>query len=251
MAHVIVLGAGLGGTIMAYELNATSSAKEHKVSVVTNGSNYSFCAFQSVGRRRLARSPVGRGRPDTGHGAAQVNRLASARHQKSVSIRPSAQRIEPTTAPAISGTTIWSSLPDPTRLRRVEGLGPEANPVDLPHRPARSQPSRSTRCKNPGPVVVGAVQGASCFGPAYEFAFILDNRAATPQGPRPRADDLRHLGTLYRASRPRRRRRHQGAARERDARASHQVDHQRPGDRVEPGKMFVEEIAEDGAVRPR
>ena len=26
----------------------------------------------------------------------------------------------------------------------------------------------------PGPVVIGAVQGASCFGPAYEFAFILD-----------------------------------------------------------------------------
>ena len=29
-------------------------------------------------------------------------------------------------------------------------------------------------CKNPGPIVVGAVQGASCFGPAYEFAYILD-----------------------------------------------------------------------------
>ena len=28
--------------------------------------------------------------------------------------------------------------------------------------------------KIPGPIVVGAVQGASCFGPAYEFAFILD-----------------------------------------------------------------------------
>jgi len=27
---------------------------------------------------------------------------------------------------------------------------------------------------NPGPVVIGAVQGASCFGPAYEFAFILE-----------------------------------------------------------------------------
>ncbi len=27
---------------------------------------------------------------------------------------------------------------------------------------------------NPGPVVVGALQGASCFGPAYEFAMILD-----------------------------------------------------------------------------
>jgi len=28
--------------------------------------------------------------------------------------------------------------------------------------------------ENPGPVVVGAVQGASCFGPAYEYAFIMD-----------------------------------------------------------------------------
>ena len=28
--------------------------------------------------------------------------------------------------------------------------------------------------KNPGPGVVGAVQGASCFGPAYEFIMILD-----------------------------------------------------------------------------
>ncbi len=26
--------------------------------------------------------------------------------------------------------------------------------------------------RNPGPVVVGAIPGVSCFGPAYEFAFI-------------------------------------------------------------------------------
>jgi sulfide:quinone oxidoreductase len=28
--------------------------------------------------------------------------------------------------------------------------------------------------ENPGPIVVGAAQGASCYGPAYEFALILD-----------------------------------------------------------------------------
>ena len=28
--------------------------------------------------------------------------------------------------------------------------------------------------QDPGPVVIGAMPGASCFGPAYEFAFILD-----------------------------------------------------------------------------
>jgi len=27
---------------------------------------------------------------------------------------------------------------------------------------------------NPGPVVVGALQGASCFGPAYEYAMIVE-----------------------------------------------------------------------------
>lgn len=27
---------------------------------------------------------------------------------------------------------------------------------------------------DPGPIVVGAAAGASCFGPAYEFAAILD-----------------------------------------------------------------------------
>jgi len=41
MAHVVVLGAGLGGIIMAYELR-DELAKEHKVSVVNNGSHYSF-----------------------------------------------------------------------------------------------------------------------------------------------------------------------------------------------------------------
>ena len=29
-------------------------------------------------------------------------------------------------------------------------------------------------CEKPGPIVVGAAQGASCYGPAYEFALILD-----------------------------------------------------------------------------
>jgi sulfide:quinone oxidoreductase len=28
--------------------------------------------------------------------------------------------------------------------------------------------------KDPGPMVIGAMPGASCFGPAYEFAFIVD-----------------------------------------------------------------------------
>lgn len=44
MAHVVVLGAGLGGTIMAYELR-DALAIVHDVSVVTKGTQYSIvCA---------------------------------------------------------------------------------------------------------------------------------------------------------------------------------------------------------------
>ena len=41
MAHVVVLGAGLGGTIMAYELRA-ALGKQHQVSIINLGTRYSF-----------------------------------------------------------------------------------------------------------------------------------------------------------------------------------------------------------------
>ncbi len=37
-----------------------------------------------------------------------------------------------------------------------------------------SKTAWDTFVQDPGPIVVGAVQGASCFGPAYEFAMIMD-----------------------------------------------------------------------------
>ncbi len=41
MAHVMVLGAGLGGIIMAYEFR-DEPAKQHRVSVVSQGSKFHF-----------------------------------------------------------------------------------------------------------------------------------------------------------------------------------------------------------------
>ena len=58
----------------------------------------------------------------------------------------------------------------------VEGLGPERNTVSvctIDHA-EKAYETYQKFIKEPGPIVVGAVQGASCFGPAYEVAFILD-----------------------------------------------------------------------------
>ena len=73
--------------------------------------------------------------------------------------------------------TIWSSPPDPElAFDEIEGLGPEHNTdsvCDVDHATAANNRWEEF-CKNPGPIVVGAVQGASCYGPAYEFAMIMD-----------------------------------------------------------------------------
>ena len=58
----------------------------------------------------------------------------------------------------------------------IDGLGPDAHTQSICH-VAHAQMAHEAFeafCKKPGPIVVGAVQGASCFGPAYEFAYILD-----------------------------------------------------------------------------
>src|SRR5690606_21211778 len=59
----------------------------------------------------------------------------------------------------------------------IEGLGPHGGYTQaichVDHA-AKAQAAVMEFAKNPGPIVVGAAQGASCYGPAYEFAFILD-----------------------------------------------------------------------------
>ncbi|HAO93008.1 MAG TPA: pyridine nucleotide-disulfide oxidoreductase, partial [Deltaproteobacteria bacterium] len=58
----------------------------------------------------------------------------------------------------------------------IEGLGPKGNTVSIctvDHAEAAFAEYQRF-LDDPGPIVIGAAQGASCLGPAYEFAFIID-----------------------------------------------------------------------------
>ncbi len=61
-------------------------------------------------------------------------------------------------------------------MTRCPGLGPDGHT----HSICQSDHAEVTKAAvdrliaNPGPVVIGAAAAASCYGPAYEFAFILD-----------------------------------------------------------------------------
>jgi sulfide:quinone oxidoreductase len=58
----------------------------------------------------------------------------------------------------------------------VPGLGPAAHTQSICTTPHAEQAARAYEAflADPGPIVIGAAQGASCFGPAYEFAMIVD-----------------------------------------------------------------------------
>jgi sulfide:quinone oxidoreductase len=58
----------------------------------------------------------------------------------------------------------------------IEGLGPNGHTQSVCHvdHAEKAAAAWDAFVKDPGPIVVGAVQGASCYGPAYEFAFIME-----------------------------------------------------------------------------
>jgi sulfide:quinone oxidoreductase len=171
MAQIVIMGAGTGGMPAAYELREKLS-KEHQITVV-NAVDY----FQFVPSNPWV--AVGwRDRQDI---TFQIRP-----HLEKKGIHFLAKRVETIDAPG--NTLIFSdgetlaydylviTTGPKLSFAEVEGSGPEGHTQSI-----CSVDHAETAWKNyqefiqdPGHVIVGAMPGASCFGPAYEFAFILD-----------------------------------------------------------------------------
>ncbi|MHB1325327.1 MAG: NAD(P)/FAD-dependent oxidoreductase [Thermoleophilia bacterium] len=76
-----------------------------------------------------------------------------------------------------------------TRFDLIEGLGPEKSTYSVctPGHAERAREGWQKLIRDPGPVIVGATQGASCMGAGYEFLFNLEF-AARKAGVRDRID---------------------------------------------------------------
>lgn len=76
-----------------------------------------------------------------------------------------------------------------TRFDLVEGLGPEGHTYSVctPGHAREARAGWEKFLQDPGPVVVGATQGASCMGAGYEFLFNLEY-AARKAGVRDKVD---------------------------------------------------------------
>jgi sulfide:quinone oxidoreductase len=91
-------------------------------------------------------------------------------------VHPTENRVELTGGTSLSYDYLVLATGPELAFDEIPGLGPDGFTQSICHidHAVRAHEAFEQFCKNPGPVIVGAVQGASCFGPAYEFAFILD-----------------------------------------------------------------------------
>lgn len=171
MAHVVVLGAGLGGTIMAYEMRDALD-DTHQVSVVSQGDRFHFVPSNPW---------VGVGWRDRDAIEVDLNDIMGKRGialhpQGARRLHPDTRKIELTDGQNIDYDYLVIATGPELAFDEIEGFGPGALTHSICHvdHAEKAKSAVEALIAKPGPVIIGAVQGASCFGPAYEFAFILD-----------------------------------------------------------------------------
>lgn len=171
MSHVVVLGAGLGGVPAAYELRA-KLAKEHGVTLINAAPEYRFVPsnpWVAVGWRTAEEISVPL--------KANMNKRGIEFIAQTVEeIRPQDNTLRLDSGDDVKYDYLVIATGPRLAFEEVPGLGPDGHTQSictLPHA-LTAYAQYQEFLKNPGPIIIGAAQLASCFGPAYEFAMILD-----------------------------------------------------------------------------
>lgn len=171
MAHIVIMGAGIGGMAMAYEMRA-KAGKADVVTVVSNTPKFHFVPsnpWVAVNWRKRDEvefeiEPLLKKRK-IGFIATGVKR-----------VHPDENVLELDDGRRIDYDFLVISTGPKLAFEEIEGLGPKGHTQSVCHidHAMHAQDEWARFVENPGPIVVGAVQGASCFGPAYEFAMTME-----------------------------------------------------------------------------
>ncbi|PKO59425.1 MAG: pyridine nucleotide-disulfide oxidoreductase [Betaproteobacteria bacterium HGW-Betaproteobacteria-18] len=171
MAQIVIMGAGTGGMPAAYELRAKLDAS-HEVTVVNAVDYFQFVPsnpWLAVGWRKrkditfqikpyLERKGIN-------FIAQRVQRIDADNNILHLADESSLQYdyLVITTGPKLA-------------FDEVPGAGPELHTRSICNVDHAEQAWSHYQdlLQDPGPVIIGAMAGASCFGPAYEFAFIVN-----------------------------------------------------------------------------
>lgn len=172
MTHIVILGAGLGGAIMAFEMKEHLAKGNDTITVINKGTHYSFVPsnpWVAVGWRKKEDLEVDLV-------PVMAKRGIAFRPEGAKRVHPERNEVEMLDGSVVSYDYLVIATGPELAFDEVEGLGPKGftQSVCVADHAVEAFEAYKKLEKAGGPVIVGAASGASCFGPAYEFAFTLE-----------------------------------------------------------------------------
>lgn len=246
MAHIVILGAGLGGMPMAYEMKALARDQD-TVTVVSDSALFQFTPSNPwVGVKwRTPRDITFPIAPSLEKKGIKFISQAARR------VHPERNQVELANDDIVDYDYLIIATGPKLAFDEIPGLGPKGHTHSIctVEHAERSGYEWDNFCAKPGPIVVGAVQLASCYGPAYEYAFIMDTdlrrRKIRDQVPMTFVTAEPYIGHLGLGGVGDSRGMLESALRDRHIKwiCNAKVS------KVEAGKMFVTELNDDGSVK--
>ena len=185
MAHIVVLGAGTGGTPAAYELREALD-DSHTITLINASEIFQFVPsnpWVALGWRKRHETTF------------QIRPYLERRGirfiaQRAEKIDAANNRIELADGDVVDYDYLLIATGPRLAFELIEGGGPEGgytHSVCTVDHAEKAFADYQRFLDDPGHVVVGAFQGASCYGPAYEYALALETdlrrRKIRPQVP--------------------------------------------------------------------
>ena len=171
MANIVIIGAGIGGVPCAYDLRKQLD-RSHQVTLIGSSGRFEFTPsnpWMAVGWREATDTSVELREPLEKHGIRWIEAPATRidTEKRQVGFADGSEvpydYLVITTGPKLA-------------FAEVPSLGPSgfSQSICTHAHSLQAWERYQVFLQNPGPVVIGAAPGASCFGPAYEFAMVLD-----------------------------------------------------------------------------
>jgi len=171
MAKIVIIGAGIGGIPMAFEMKE-NARKQDEVVVIADTPTFHFVPsnpWVAVNWRKpedikVELAPVFK------------KKKITFIQQKVTRIHPEQSQVELADGNSVAYDYLIIATGPKLAFDEIPGLGPEGHTQSVCHvdHAGPSGEFWEGFVKDPGPIIIGAVQGASCFGPAYEYLFIAE-----------------------------------------------------------------------------
>jgi len=172
MAHIVIMGAGIGGMPAAFELKAMIG-NNHKITVINSVDYFQFVPsnpWLAIGwsKREKITFPIRKYLEKKGINfiAQPVTKIDAEQNilQLANGENINYDYLVITTGPKLSFDEVPGSGPN----------GGHTHSICTVDHAEKTWDAYQEFIKDPGPAVIGAMSGASCFGPAYEFTFIVN-----------------------------------------------------------------------------